>query len=201
MINDPYVIPGTSVLRNKLGLKHRKSLDRAERLLTTQRATENIPVGKFDLAHLKAIHKHLFQDVYEWAGAIRTVEISKDGNQFQFRQYIETGMSDVHKRIVEAKFFRRSTIQNFANKVGPIIGDINYCHPFREGNGRTQLIYLQQLAARAGHRLDLRHIEPSNWIDASKHAHHGNYGPMIDAIRIALIKSQPPKKDKNLGRG
>src|SRR5690606_15090999 len=49
------------------------------------------PSGSFDLKHLRAIHRHLFQDVYDWAGELRTVEIFKGGSQFQFRQYIATG--------------------------------------------------------------------------------------------------------------
>ncbi len=201
MKDDPYVIPGTSVLKNKLGLESQELLDRAERLLTTQRAAEHIPIGRFDLAHLQAIHKHLFQDVYEWAGELRTVEISKDGHQFQFCQYLETGMADIHKRIASSKYYRGSTISTFAEQVGRIIGDVNYCHPFRDGNGRTQLIYLQQLAAHAGHRLDLRRLDPSTWIDASKHAHTGTYDAMIDAICVALKMSHLPTKDKDLGRG
>ncbi len=59
------------------------------------RIAEGVPKGSFDLAHLRAIHRHLFQDVYDWAGELRTVEIFKGGNQFQFRQYIPTGMADV----------------------------------------------------------------------------------------------------------
>ena len=65
---DPYTYPGSAVLRNKLGLTDAAKLDRLERQLVSQRAAEGIPDGDFDLAHLRAIHRHLFQDVYEWAG-------------------------------------------------------------------------------------------------------------------------------------
>jgi cell filamentation protein len=200
MTDDPYLIPGTSILQNKLGLKNRELLDNAERAFTTQRASEGAPTDNFDIAHLKAIHKHLFQDIYSWAGELRSVEISKEGNRFQFRKYIEAGMSDIHKRIIAAKYFRRSTIHEFAEAVGPIIGDLNYCHPFREGNGRTQLIYLQQLAKRAGHSLDIRHIDPATWIEASKAAHGTDYRPMTDAILSALIKSSTRSKDNDKSR-
>ena len=80
---DPYTYPGSTVLRNKLGLTHAAQLDRLERRLVTQRAAEGIPAGGFDLAHLRTIHRHLFQDVYDWAGELRTVEIAKGGHQFQ----------------------------------------------------------------------------------------------------------------------
>jgi cell filamentation protein len=81
---DPYVYPGTNIIRNRLLITDPQILDRMERRLVIQRTRSGVPGGKFDLAHLRAIHRHLFQDVYDWAGEIRTVEISKGGSQFQF---------------------------------------------------------------------------------------------------------------------
>ena len=143
--------PGSAILRNKLGITDADKLDIIERRFVSQRAAEGIPTGRFDLAHLQAIHGHLFQDVYDWAGQLRTVEISKGGHQFQFRQYIETGMADVHNRLEKTRFLRNLSQDEFAKAAGGIIGDGNYVHPFREGNGRTQLFYLEQLAERASH--------------------------------------------------
>jgi len=183
---DPYVYPGTRVLRNRLGIKNGKKLDLAEREMVIQRMREGLPEGKFDLAHLQAIHRHLFQDIYEWAGELRAVEINKAGQQFQFRQYIRTGMADVHRRLVQSKFLRRLSRHNFAQAVAVIIGDVNYIHPFREGNGRTQVQYLKQLAAQAGHDLDLTRIDPVAWIDASKASHATDYSLMADVIERAI---------------
>jgi cell filamentation protein len=135
--------PDFAVLRNKLDLRDPQQLDFFEREFVAQRITQEIPTGTFDLAHLRAIHRHLFQDVYDWAGALRTVEISKGGNQFQFLRYIQTGMTDVHRRIVAKAYFKSSSPEVFAENVGEIIGDINYVHPFREGNGRTLALYLE----------------------------------------------------------
>jgi cell filamentation protein len=103
---DPYVYPGTKTLRNRLGLTNATDLDRIERLFTTDRSTQPIPRGSFDLKHLRAIHRHLFQDVYDWAGELRTVEISKGRQQFQFRKFIETGMTDVHGRLVRSRLLK-----------------------------------------------------------------------------------------------
>lgn len=77
--HDPYLYPGAGVLRNRLGLTDPDQLDRVERRLVTQRIIEGAPTGDFDVAHLRAIHRHLFQDVYAWAGELRTVEIAKGG--------------------------------------------------------------------------------------------------------------------------
>jgi cell filamentation protein len=189
MSDDPYIYPGTTILCNKLGIRDAGQLDAYERRMAAQRAAEGIPIGDFGLAHLQAIHRHLFQDVYDWAGQVRTVELNKDGHQFMFRRYIQTGMADIHRRIVKTDYFSGLSQTDFAAGAGEIMGDINYVHPFREGNGRTQLLYLKQLSIAAGHRLELRHIDPNAWIDASKSAHHANYGPLAAAIRAALQRS------------
>lgn len=190
MIDDPYVYPGTTVLRNKVGARTHDALDTIERQLARHRALDGIPTGDFDLAHLQAIHRHLFQDIYDWAGELRSVEIAKGGHQFMFRQFIASGMADVHRRIVAASYFNGLTLEEAAGEIGPILGDVNYVHPFREGNGRTQLQYLKQLCGRAGHRLDLRCIEGEAWLAASRAAHTADYGPMSEAIRVALLATR-----------
>ena len=182
MSGDPYTYSGTDVLKNKLGIHDKDELDRMERRLVAQRAREGIPSGRFDLDHLKAIHRHLFQDVYEWAGEIRTVELNKDGQQFQFRRFIETGMADVHRRLSDAKFLKGLDRAGFANEAARIMGDVNYVHPFREGNGRAQLFYLEQLAEQAGHPLDLARLDPARWMEASRRSHEGDYAGMAEEI-------------------
>jgi len=188
--------PDFSVLRNKLDIRDAATLDRAERLIVAQRTEEGVPRGNFDLAHLQKIHKHLFQDVYDWAGQLRSVEMNKGGQQFQFTGYIETGMGDVHKRIVDARYFRGLGQDDFAKQAGRIIGDVNYVHPFREGNGRTQLQYLKQLAGRAGHSLELEKIDPSKWIDASRQAHGGQYELMAQSICGAMPADRDRARDQ-----
>lgn len=197
---DPYLYDGSDVLRNKLNLRDEKLLDFHERQITTQRARSGIPNGKFDLKHLKDIHHHLFQDIYEWAGQVRTVEISKGGSQFQFRQYIETGMADIHRRIVLSNYLRNLKRDEFAKQAGQIIGDVNYVHPFREGNGRTQLLYLKQLTEQAGHRLDITRIQPRAWLEASKAAHRADYTPMSACIEGALVKERSRQRQRDEDR-
>ncbi len=140
--------PDYTVLRNRLDIRDARALDEAERELVALRLLEPVPTGDFDLTHLKAIHRHLFQNVYAWAGEVRAVEIAKGGSRFQPQRFIETGMSDIHRRIVAAGYFRGLEPVGFAEGVGSVLGDVNHVHPFREGNGRTQFQYLKQLAAR-----------------------------------------------------
>jgi cell filamentation protein len=183
---DPYLYPGTNVLRNRLGLRDPKQFDAMERQLVTQRLAEHVPLGSFDLAHLCAIHRHLFQDIYEWAGEVRTVEISKGGHQFQFRRYISTGMADIHSRILKANGFRGLDADGFCAGAAHVLGDLNYVHPFREGNGRTQILYLKQLAQQAGHPIVVTRLAPDFWLQASRHAHLGDYSAMSRAIRSTI---------------
>jgi cell filamentation protein len=185
--DDPYADPGSGILRNKLGLADTTRLDAAERALVTQRAAEGIPTGRFDLAHLRAIHRHLFQDVYDWAGEVRSVEIAKGGQQFQFRRYIETGMADIHRRLAGRNFLRDLSGPEFTAAAAEIMGDVNYVHPFREGNGRTQLFYLEQLAAQAGHPIALTRIDPPRWLEASRAAHGGDYRLIAEELGRALL--------------
>ena len=96
-------------------------------------------------------------------------------------------MADVHRRLTRAGFLKRLPASEFAREAGIIIGDINYIHPFREGNGRTQAQYLKQLAEQAGHPLDLRRIDPTSWIEASKASHAADYSLMAEVIRQAIV--------------
>jgi cell filamentation protein len=114
------------------------------------------------------------------------LEISKGVDQFQFRQYIPTGMADVHGRIVGAKHFRGLTLEALAVQLGRTIGDVNHVHPFREGNGRTQLQFAQQLAEKAGYRLDLTHLKGPAWIEASREANKARYDAMARCFKEAL---------------
>lgn len=180
--DDPYVYPGTQILRNRLGITDAVALDQVERRLVTQRIIEGAPTGHFDLGHLRAIHHHLFQDVCDWAGDIRTVEISKGNSQFQFRRFIETGMADIHRRLEGTDYLRGLSWEAFAARAGPILGDVNYVHPFREGNGRTQLQYLKQLTLQAGHKIELARLDPAGWLEASMEAQVGRYDRMTTQI-------------------
>jgi cell filamentation protein len=184
---DPYVYPDApDILRNKFGIKDAARLDAAESEHVAQRIEEGVPLGEFDLAHIKAIHKHLFQDMYEWAGKLRTVELSKGGHHFQPVGYIETGIENIHGRLIERTFLVGWTSDAFAREAAQIIGDLNYVHPFREGNGRTQLQYLKLLSRRAGLDIDLTRLKPDEWQKASRAAHVANYDPMRAAILGAL---------------
>lgn len=93
--------------------------------------------GRFDVAHLRAIHKFIFQDVFVWAGAFRTVNISKGGNFFGASAFIEPALQDVLRRLPVENYLKQMDEPKFTIRAGFYLGEINAIHPFREGNGRT----------------------------------------------------------------
>ena len=137
---------------------------------------------------MQALHRHLFQDVYEWAGELRRVPLAKGESRFFPPDRIGLAMQDIHSRILKQNYLRGLRPDRFAEEAGTIIGDVNIVHPFREGNGRTQAIYLQQLGERAGHEVDLTRLDRECWIKASIRASQADpdYEPMRACIREAM---------------
>lgn len=85
---DPYSYRGLNCLKNRLGLRDPALLEAFELEMSTLRAEEPLAPGRFGPAHYRSVHRHLFQDVYSWAGRYRTVRTAKDGNWFCFPEYI-----------------------------------------------------------------------------------------------------------------
>jgi cell filamentation protein len=94
-VSDAYCYPGTTVLKNRAGLRNQADLDFFEEEATAQRFAEPLPAGEFDLRHLCAIHRHLFQDVYAWAGSLRTVRISKGGSAFCYPENLDRELAQL----------------------------------------------------------------------------------------------------------
>lgn len=128
------------------------------------------------------MHRHIYQDVYEHAGELRTTELSKDETNFARPQDALAGMHDVHQRLKDLDFLQGVSREEFANQAGIVMGDINHLHPFRTGNGTTQLQYLKDLGEQAGFDVALERLNPDDWKQASIDADNLNYRPMQDCI-------------------
>ncbi len=139
--------PDFSILRNKFAIKDAATLERVEREAVTMRLMEGAPIGRFDLSHLRAINKHLFQDVYDWAGEIRTVEIAKGGQQFQPRGYLETGMADVHRRLREQNLCATALPKPSLRPRGISWGTSTTCTPSAKATDAPSLSIFASLAA------------------------------------------------------
>jgi cell filamentation protein len=155
--DDVYCIPGTAVLKNKAGITDQDQLDEYEGDFTAIRLLEltQSPVeGSFDLAHLCKIHQYLFQDVYEWAGEVRTVDIIRGDSRFCNVRHILSYSNTVFSGLAAEKYLVNLEPEVFANRLAHYLSEINAIHPFREGNGRVQRLFISQLAENAGYSLD-----------------------------------------------
>lgn len=145
------------VLRNLANIVDEKILLVYESLKVSKRVEElfNNPVKIKSTASLLSIHKHLFQDIYEWAGKLRTVNIRKDGKPFFDEERFDTAFQYIDSLIAEYKSIDNNDKTILANKLAEILDNVNYLHPFREGNGRVQREFLRSLALEKGLKLNL----------------------------------------------
>lgn len=173
-VPDPYCYPGTTVLKNIPGIRDQATLDEFEAAMTAQRSDEPLPRGRLSVSHYKAVHRHLFQDVYAWAGQYRTVRISKDGSAFCYPENIEREMKRLFGQLQAQRYFTQLPSDAFAAESAAFLSTLNAIHPFREGNGRTQTTFLSLLALRAGHPLDLERLKPDAFLAAMIASFKGN---------------------------
>jgi cell filamentation protein len=187
-VDDPYCYPGSSVLRNRLDLRTQAELDAFETFITAQRADEPLPRGRLSYRHYRAIHRHLFQDVYAWAGRIRDVRIAKQGSMFAYPEHIDREMQRLFRNLGAERYFRNLNAPKFARKSAHFLADLNAIHPFREGNGRTQLTFLALLAERAGHPLDLDRLRPAAVLKATIQSFAGKEQALVRVISDLIAR-------------
>lgn len=180
---DTYCYIGTTVLINKAGLRDQDELDDFEMAMTFARAEEPLPVGLLSVTHYCRIHRHLFQDVYRWAGRYRTVRLSKAGSMFCYPEYIDREMTRLFGGLKGEDFLRERKPDEFASGATRFLSELNAIHPFREGNGRSQSTFLALLADQARHPLDLNRLDPDAMLAAMIASFNGNEEPLTAVIR------------------
>lgn len=189
--DDPYVYPDTTVLQNKRHLTMQDELDQFERSAVAWRVIQAPLDVAITPTGYREIHRYLFQDVYEWAGKDRTVEIwGRD--TFAFSRNIE---SEIHKRFKQINAEHNLAGLNahqFSERAGEHICEINAIHPFRDGNGRTQRYFLKILAHQAGHHLAIDRMDPDLWMKGSIEGfRHQDYSAMNSCIYAAMMEREP----------
>ena len=192
---DPYAYPGTGVLRNKPGIRNEGALREFEYEQTASRlkGLRQQPIaGKFDLEHLKAIHAHIFQDVYEWAGQLRTVRISKGGSDFARPAFIESEGKRLSAGLASDNYLQGLEKPQFVERLAHHYGEWNALHPFREGNGRSTREFVGQLAREAGYELDQTRIDNNKdeWNRAARNSLHGDLEPVKQIFSAAVRPSR-----------
>lgn len=175
-----YCYPDSNVLINKMGITNAEDLHCAERDITSLNISmiKAKPItGCFDLAHLKLIHKSIFSDVYPWAGQLRIVDISK-GNIFCMSQHLEMYAESIFSKLKKEQYLINTDESDIVQRLSFYLSEINVLHPFREGNGRTQRVFIEYLAAVAGYHVDFSSVSPDQMIKASAEAFARQYDLM-----------------------
>lgn len=189
MSRDPYVYPGTSVLRNKENIRDLLELEAFERIATANRMetlSADIPIT---VGGYGEIHRYIFQDIYDWAGQDRTIEIARRESLFCMARYVDEQLTKRFDAIHAETDLHGLGRTDFAERAAVHICELNAIHPFRDGNGRTLRAFLFILGRQAGHEIDLAQIEPHAWNEASRQSFRsGHWRPMAKAIAGATEK-------------
>ncbi|MDF0731481.1 putative adenosine monophosphate-protein transferase Fic [Pseudomonas entomophila] len=165
---DAYCYPGTTVLTNRLNIHDDTELFNAERDFSELAASQiGFTPPPYDLPYLQNLHRALFEDIYEWAGDIRTLDISKGDTRFCNVNRIEPEATKVFNAMARAGWYEGDARDVLIVAIAERFGDLNMVHPFREGNGRAQRILFEHLILNAGFEIDWWRVEPQAWIDAN----------------------------------
>lgn len=167
---------GTACLINKFGIKDDKQLSLVEGQITFAKGSElerNPIKGSFDFKHYKSIHKYLFDEIYDWAGKIRSVDMSKKGTSFAKADGIEQLANACFARLKTENYFKGQEFNEFVSNIVDFYCVTNMLHPFREGNGRTQRIFISQLIRFAGYDINFSSINVDDLMSATVQAANG----------------------------
>jgi cell filamentation protein len=184
---DPYSYPGTTVLKNLLDITDQDTLQAFEVEISMLRAEEPLPEGEFDSAHYCCVHHHLFQDVYDWAGQYRTVRTAKGGNSFCYPENIPAQMDALFRGLRGGESFAKRSSDEFIRELSLFLGELNAIHPFREGNGRSQLAFIGLIGVTFRHPLNFERLNPVTFLPAMIASYFGNQGPLIVELKNLLI--------------
>ena len=180
---------GTSCLVNKLGIRDEIKMAEVEAQITFAKAVmlEEQPIeGDFSFTHFKKIHEFLFGDLYEWAGQVRNVDISKKRTRFLEANSIEDIAQKCFSR-VSKRHFENLPFSEFAKRIAEFYNDVNYIHPFREGNGRTQRIYFSHLIRHYGYDINFSEIDTDDLMIATIQASQGVMDFLIEFFEKSII--------------
>jgi cell filamentation protein len=184
---------GSGVLVNLLGIEDGTALAEAEVAFTQLRLEQyDYPMlQEFSLQTWKNIHFYLFQDVYVWAGELRSVDISKGMTRFATLSRIEPEANKLFSALQQERYLVGLPRRQFVERAAYYFGELNVIHPFREGNGRAQRLLFENLAIGAGYQFRWNLIDASLWIPANEAAFYGRPQLLTDLFEQAVSEIPP----------
>lgn len=184
---------GTTCLINKFNIRDEHQLAAVEADITLLKAAEleqNPIDGNFDFEHYRAIHKYLFEDLYDWAGEIRSINMSKKGTNFVHASEINDIAQRCFKRLKKENFFVGLPHDKLVENIVDFYCITNMLHAFREGNGRTQRIFITQLVQHAGYEINFSEIDTDELMIATIQAANGVVDLLKEIFRTAIKNNQ-----------
>jgi len=178
-LNDHYCYAGTTILKNKLNVHELNELEVAEReitALTIRKVGFRSP--PYNLEYMKLLHRQLFSDLYDWAGELRSIDISKGGTRFCTCSRIMAESQKLFMGLQRENWLANLQKKEFCEKLAEYYCEFNMIHPFREGNGRVQRLLFEHLSLAAGYDLSWENIHKNEWIQANIDGVNVNYEPM-----------------------
>lgn len=152
----------STVLINKFDIRDQDKLDYIERDITRlqiYKAITEIQFKQVDLEFYKSLHRYVFGDIYSWAGELRRVDISKKGTSFCHACDLAARGKSLFLRLQRSDYLKAYSGDDFINEFTELYCDLNYLHPFREGNGRIQRLFLNMLLMHIGRSIDFSRID------------------------------------------
>lgn len=188
---DPYLYPGLNVMRNRLGIHQIGRLEQAAYELTALRAaTIELGPSKRGLPHLCAIHRQLYQDVFDWAGHLREVDIYQGDTRFCHFAYIEKEGNALMQDLEEEGYLMGLPKEKFVSRLAHYYCEINVLHPFRLGSGMAQRIFFEQLAIHAGYLLRWADVSVAEWSRANQEGAMGDLSALQAIFRKGVSEAE-----------
>ncbi|MBQ4630951.1 MAG: Fic family protein [Clostridia bacterium] len=177
---------GTTVLINKFNIQNEKQLDIVEQSITgalLAKAFIEIPFENVSFSFYKMLHHYVFDDIYDWAGKTRIVNMSKKGTNFCDFDKIEEYADRIFNDLLSKKYLMEYSNESFINEFTNLYCSLNYLHPFREGNGRIQRLFLSMLLKNAGKNIDFTKIDKDLFMIATIKSVSGDIFMLKDIFR------------------
>ncbi|MCF6291874.1 MAG: Fic family protein [Robiginitomaculum sp.] len=176
--SDAYQYPNSTVLRNRFDARDGAELEALELNATLARMPEVqsfIQNQKITFKLWQNIHRILFQDVYEWAGKTRTVQLSKGGTLFAHPEHIQSEADRVFKELRGENYLRDLPKTELSQRLAYYFSECNALHPFREGNGRVQKLLFSELVRRLGYRIEWKQLSNDEHLRGVTDGYHNRF--------------------------
>lgn len=180
---DRYFVEVGGALENKLGITDQQELEKTEYDNTARqiaRILQQEPPKVPNFEYLLSLHRQLFEEIYDFAGKIRTVNISKPDSPvpFCYCDFISSESQRIFNELAKMNYLVGMPKPLFIEKLAWLPSELNALHPFREGNGRTIRLFLMLLVKNANYLIDFNFATHDDILVADRAAFAGNLQPL-----------------------